>query len=332
MLEPLLLLPLTADPARLVCPAGAVRHDLGGATMGTRWSLRLAAPALPPGLGERIQAELDTVVAEMSHWEPGSHLSRFNAAPADSWHALPPGFAAVMAAALDLAALSDGAFDPAIGAVVDLWGFGAVAAERLPPDPAALAAARAAGGWRRLGFDRATARLHQPGGVRLDLSAIAKGHAVDRVAALLRDAGHPAFLLEIGGELRGEGLRPDGQPWWVDVEPPPGCPLPRTRIGLTGLSVATSGDYRRFHAVDGRRLAHTLDPRTGTPVSNAPPSVSVLHDQAMLADAWATLLTVLGVDAGLALADAHGIAAIFLHRSAHGWLRSLSAAARAMAE
>lgn len=332
MLEPLLLLPLTADPARLVCPAGAVCHDLGGATMGTRWSLRLAAPAYPAGLADRVQAELDAVVAEMSHWEPDSLLSHFNAAPADSWHALPPGFAAVIDAALALAAIGDGAFDPAIGAVVDLWGFGPVAAAALPPPAAALAAARAAGGWRRLDFDRAGSRLRQPGGLRLDLSAIAKGHAVDRVAALLRDAGHPAFLLEIGGELRGEGLRPDGQPWWVDIEPPPGCPLPRTRIGLTGLSVATSGDYRRFHHVDGRRLAHSIDPRTGMPLGDAPPSVSVVHPQAMLADAWATLLTVRGVEAGLALADAHGIAAIFLHRSAHGWLRSLSAAARAMAE
>lgn len=306
---------------------GQVVHALHGQSMGTTWSVRCVGPqGLRLDAIERaVDAALAEVVAQMSHWEPGSELSRFNAAPAGHVQMLPPAFATVMEAALHVAAASGGAYDPGAGELVALWGFGPAGLRPLhdepgfaPPTRAACAAARR--DWRALQWDAATRRLTQPGGLRLDLSAIAKGHAVDRVAAVLAGCGLANHLVEIGGELRGAGLKPEGQPWWVDLEPPaPDCGLAPTRIALHGLAVATSGDYRNHFAdAGGQRRPHTLDPRTGRPIEHGIASVSVVHESAMWADAWSTALTVLGPEAGLALAAAQGLAAQIVWRAADG--------------
>ena len=145
--------------------------------------------------------------------------------------------------------------------------------------------------------------------VALDFSGIAKGYAVDAVAERLRALGCRHFLIEIGGELRGEGIRPDGQPFWVDLETPPDiATLPILRIALCGISVATSGDYRRFREEGGRRLSHSIDPGTCAPADNGVASVSVLHSSTMLADAWATAIGILGPQAGMQLAAREGLA------------------------
>ncbi|MEH3107435.1 MAG: FAD:protein FMN transferase [Sphingomonas fennica] len=282
--------------------------------MGTGWSVRATTHRPPAEVEAAVIAACDAVIAEMSGWIEGSELARFNRAPAGTWQALSPGFFHVLATGIALAAETGGAFDPGAGALVDLWGFGP-AGPRPRPDPAAVAAARTAGDARRIALDRAARRACQPGGVALDLSGIAKGHAVDRVAGALAALGIRHMLVEIGGELRGIGVQPDGQPWWVAVELPPGLALPPVTIGLTGLAVATSGDYRRAGA-DG--LSHTIDPRSGRPIANGIASATILHGEAMMADALATAVTVLGVDQGLALADAHGAAAMLVVREGGG--------------
>jgi thiamine biosynthesis lipoprotein len=273
---------------------------LGGETMGTSWSVRFAAPAGcdPAAIEAEVLARLASIIAEMSHWQADSLISAYNRGEAGSWHALPPDFATVIAAAIDIAEASGGAFDPTVGRLVDLAGFG--------PDPALRSGdarriddARAQAGWERLRFE--DSRLLQPGGLALDLSGIAKGHAVDAVADRLGELGIVHALVEIGGELAGRGVRPDGDPWWVDLEDPPGFALPPLRIALHGLAVATSGDYRRG--------AHTLDPRDGRAAAHGVRSVSVIHPRAMIADAWATALTVLGAEEGLELAAREGLAA-----------------------
>lgn len=272
---------------------------LGGITMGTGWRVRLAVP-IGEDLAELERAivrRLDGLVAEMSHWEPESLLSRFNRAPAGSWSVLPPDFAAVIAAVLEVAARSGGAFDPAIGALVDLWGFGPLP-RRAAPDARALERAVARGGWRSLEWDAPARRLRQPGGLRLDLSGIAKGYAVDCLAAMLAGYGIGHALVEVGGEFAGRGLKPDGEPWWVDLETP-GAVTPPFRVALHQLAVATSGDYVRG--------GHTINPRTGRPVDHAL-AVSVMHRSAMYADAWATALGVLPRGEMVALAEAQGLA------------------------
>ncbi|KQX20012.1 MULTISPECIES: FAD:protein FMN transferase [unclassified Sphingomonas] len=268
--------------------------------MGTGWSVRFAAPSGcdPARVEAAILARLDTIIVEMSHWRPDSLISAFNRGEPASWHDLPADFAEVIAASLHVAERSGGVFDPTIGQLVDLAGFGPDPRQRDASD-ASLAHARQTTGWQRLRL--LDGRLLQPGGLALDLSGIAKGHAVDAVADALGALGIAHALVEIGGELAGRGVRPDGDPWWVDLENPPDIPLPRLRIALHGIAVATSGDYRRG--------AHSIDPRTGRSTANGVRSVSVIHRSAMLADAWATALTVAGPEAGLALAARERIAA-----------------------
>ncbi|MDO6416696.1 FAD:protein FMN transferase [Sphingomonas sp. BIUV-7] len=289
--------------------------------MGTGWRVRLARPPHldPAALRRDILARLAGLVAEMSQWEPDSHLSRFNRAPAGSWADLPPDFATVIACALAIAEQSDGAFDPTLGRAAALLGFGASV-----PAGDDLAAAQAESGWRRLTFDPAARRLRQPGGLWLDLSGIAKGYAVDAVAALLAERGIRHFLVEIGGELVGRGVRPDGEPWWVALESPPGMRLAPLHIALHELAVATSGDYRRG--------AHTIDPATGRPLAAGVISVSVIHESAMLADGWATALTTLGPARGIALATEKRIAARIVIRAGPRPIEHLSPAFAAMLE
>lgn len=272
--------------------------------MGTTWSARIVdAPADCAGA---IHSVLAQIIGEMSNWEPGSDVSRFNRAPVGGWVALPDTLLHVLGAGLDIARQSDGAFDPAIGRLVDDWGFGPLeSAGRAPatssPSP-----------WQSIDIEPGRARRRRD--VLLDLSGIAKGFAVDALAGALGQMGLRHFIVEIGGELRGSGVKPDLQPWWVDVEAPPGLAVPALRVALYGLSIATSGDYRRFRIEDNARLSHSIDPTTGRPVANDIASVTVLHDSAMLADAWATAITVMGHDRGMALATRQGLAVRLVRR------------------
>lgn len=324
---PRILIPaLTALPER---PRGGRVQSLEGQSMGTGWSVRWVGDAGPEALRAAIQERLDLVTAQMSGWERDSDLSRFNRAPAGTWQELPREFMTVLDCALAVAAESGGAFDPGIGRLVELWGFGPQPAPQDGlPEAGRLEAARADSGWARLRLDPACRRALQPGGLSLDLSGIAKGYAVDLVAERLAAAGIGAFLVEIGGELRGQGVKPDGTPWWVALERPPGEAV-RTDdilVALHGLAVATSGDYRRCFHHAGRRYGHTLDPRTGWPVEDRLASVSVLHPSCMRADALATALCVLGPEAGLEHARRHGIAALFLTRGSEGLREHMSPA------
>lgn len=254
-----------------------------------------------------MQATLDGAIAEMSQWEPTSALSRFNRSPIGEWQILPADLRHVLDTALAIGVASGGAFDAAAGALADLWGFGPPRPHTDVPSDAEIAAALAHSG--AAAIERSGDRGRRTADVALDLSGIAKGFAVDALAAALRDAGVADFLVEIGGEFVGAGIKPNGQPWWVELENPPGLTLPPLRIALHGLAVATSGDYRRFVTDGERRLGHTIDPRTGRPIENGVVSVSVIAPDCMTADAWATALTVLGREAGMATAAREKLAA-----------------------
>ena len=307
--------PRRADPARL--------QTLAGRTMGTTWSLVFDNPAMLPRetLNAAVGAALDRVIAQMSTWEPLSDISRYNTAEPGSRHVLKAEFAEVLGCALHWAEASGGAIDPTVGPLVALWGFGAHAAARALPSQDALDAAKSCTGWQRLAFDAGTGAdagsVCQPGGFSLDLSGVAKGFAVDHAVDALRSLGLQNLLMEVGGELRGVGRRPDGSPWRVRVD---GAGAHAPTVALADLAVATSGDRWHVRAEDGRRLSHTIDPRSGEPVASSLvsglASVTVLHAQCMQADALATVLTVLGETEGRAFADRHGIAALFVCREA----------------
>jgi thiamine biosynthesis lipoprotein len=327
------LVPLAIDPG--APPEGGVLTHAAGSTMGTSWSARLLLPSgVRSNLGAQMQLELDGIVAEMSHWDDDSILARYNRAPAGSWHALPPRFVEVLDYATQVAAGSGGAYDPFAGALVNLWGFGPERRYNQPgfyaPAPESVAATLAERASLHPEFDRAGRRLFQPGGAVLDLSSVAKGYAVDRLAWCLEQHGVRHYLVEIGGELRGAGMKPDGQPWWVTLEGVPGADSPATVAALHGLSVATSGDYRRYFAHGAGRASHTLDPRSGYPIANDIASCTILHPSCMAADALSTTITVLGLDAGLAFAEERALAARLLLRRPGGLEERTTAAYQAM--
>lgn len=309
--------------ARQVLPRRVLHWPVrawSGDSMGTCWSVRACARRRPETatVREAIEAELDRVDRQMSTWRADSDLSRYNTAAGPSWVELPGDCYRVVTTALAVARETGGAYDPTVGRLVNLWGFGPAGRREVPPAAAAIEQARADCGWQRLRCDDAKRAVWQPGGVFLDLSAIAKGFAVDQVCASLQRHGIHDYLVEVGGELRASGSRGDGRPWYVAIESPENdVEMPLVGVLCNG-AIATSGDYLRYFESAGQRYSHTIDPRTAEPVSHALAAVTVLHDETMLADAYATAFSVLGADAGLAFAQRHGIAARFVSRAAPG--------------
>ncbi|NBB51091.1 FAD:protein FMN transferase [Rhizobium sp. CRIBSB] len=304
--------------------------------MGTTWSVRLVDF---PGADEAIlsgaiEAELAAIVALFSHWDPRSELARFNAAPAGTWAVSQP-FWSFVDECMDLAGETRGAVDPTLGALVDLWGFGPPGPrpenDPLPTDAEIEAALAVSGRWK-LRFNREARAMIQPGGLKLDLSALAKGHAVDCVSDRLIREGATSHLVEIGGELKGVGVKPDLQPWWVEIEAVPGDDTPPSIVALCGLAVATSGDYRRAFTHSGRVYSHTLDPETGRPVDNGVVSATVIHSRALYADAYATALTTMGPYRAPDWAEAWELAARIVERTPRGLVEHLTPAWRAMME
>ena len=293
-------------------------HTLSGPTMGTSWSVKVVG--LPTGmtlpqLQQDLALLLDMVNQQMSTYIPDSDLSRFNQADADSWHALPADFYQVLAYSLALAGDTNGAYDPTVGPLVNLWGFGPDKATLKAPSDEALAAARARIGWQRVELDAERRAAYQAGGVYVDLSSVAKGFAVDKLAEYLSARGLESYLVEVGGELRASGPKPDGTGWRVAVEKPlPGVRDIARVLELDRGAVATSGDYRNFFEQDGVVYSHIVDPRSGRPVDHLTASVTVLADTCMEADALATAMTVLGPKEGIAFADARQLAVLFIVR------------------
>jgi thiamine biosynthesis lipoprotein len=274
-------------------------------------------------LRARLESELERLAGQLSAWRPDSALSRFNDAAPGTWSVLPEDLFEVLAHALALARDTEGAYDPTIGPLVNAWGFGPQGAPRhQPPTRAELDAARARIGAWRLVLDAPTRRALQPGGVFVDVSSIAPGFAVDRLAATLRSEGIDDYLVELGGEVRAGGRKPDGSDWRVAVEAPPDAALDASTfdlvIALRDAAVGSSGDYRTGFVHAGRRYSHTIDPRSGEPVRHALAAVSVIASDAMQADALAAALMVLGPDAGWEHARARGLAAAFTVRHPEG--------------
>ena len=297
---------------------------LEGPALGTSYSVTVSRAAASDGeaLRAAVTRELEDVDSLMSTYRPDSELSRLNRHRAlDPFPLSEPTFD-VLAAAREVSAATGGAFDVTVGALVEAWGFGPRRAGP-QPSPATIERLRGEAGWRKLVLDSngRYARKAAPA-LQCDLSAIAKGYAADRVGAALDAAGCTDFLVDVGGELVASGANPEGGPWRVGVERPDLAGRTARRIlHITDTAIATSGDYRNFREVDGRRLGHVLDPRTGRPAESFVASATVLHASAMLADAFATALLVLGEEDGLELAERENLAVLLILRDGSGGLR-----------
>lgn len=307
------------------CDSEPQAYHFEGRTMGTRYSITLAR--LPEGLSKtRLQQEFDDrlvrVNREMSTYEADSTISRFNRSTSSDWVAVSPALVEVVRAALELSRLSGGAYDVTIAPLVDLWGFGSGEsfADRVPTEEE-IVRARAQTGYHRLELRTSppTIRKLAPE-LTINLSSIAKGYGVDVLAQYLEGLGLRDFLVEIGGELRASGRSHRGDRWRIVVEKPvPGERSVQRVIEIDDLGVATSGDYRNYFEKNGIRYSHIIDARTGRPISHSLASVTVLAENAMRADGWATMLLLLGEDAAYELAARQDIAAFFIIARADGF-------------
>ena len=304
------------------CSAPPEAQTLQGYTMGTTWSVRLvmpederAAEGLRADVRTDIEEALDTVDRQMSTWRDDSDLTRFNNLSAGESLIVPEEFAAVLEASLELADQTGGYFDPTIGPLVNLWGFGPEGRRDEPPSDEEIESTMARVGWYRLEYDATNRKLTQPGDTYLDFSAIAKGYAVDLVAELLEARGITDYLVDLGGDMRMNGHRPDGDRWRIAVErPDPSTRDIFTIIQVGDKALATSGSYRNFFEYGEQQFSHTIDPNTGRPIPQELVSVTVVHDECMLADGYATAITALGAEDGFEFAREHRLAALLLIR------------------
>ena len=314
-----------AGAALLLCACDRPPREvlLTGPAMGTTWTLRVVpqdVPAEPATLRELVQGVLDEVDLAMSTYRADSAVSRFNSSESTDWIEVPPALADVVAQALRIGEATEGAFDITISPVVALWGFGNAAPRTQPPTDREVAAAQAATGQRHLAVqaDPPALRKALPG-LTLDLDSIAPGYAVDLVAARLEAAGQRRYMIEIGGELRVRGRNAHDEAWRIGIERPDASGRSVDRVvQLEAGAVSTSGDYRDFFESAGIRYSHTLDPRSGRPVTHGLASVTVLQRTAAEADGLATALSVLGPFEGYELAERMGWAALFIERTPDG--------------
>lgn len=300
--------------------AGLKDCRTSGDTMGTRYSARFLAP--PTADVKAIVAALDAAVGavdrQMSNWKPDSDLSRLNRAAPGEWVPVSRNLARVLDRGLEIGRETGHAFDIGVGDLVEAWGFGPSAARRLQHLPSAPQPRPATESLLEVDVAGARARKHGP--LAVDLCGIAKGFGVDELARVLDAHGIAAWLVGIDGELRSRGCKPGGAPWAIAIESPR-----EDRRGATGVielqdaAIATSGDYRHWARVDGERISHTMDPRTGAPLRSGIASVTVVAPNCMDADAYATALMVLGEQAGPAHARRLGLDALFLVREGEGF-------------
>jgi len=295
-----------------------------GQTMGTTYNIRVVVPTEDPNSSEGLHSEIDAVLVEvnrkMSTYDPKSELSKFNQSASTDWQQISLELASVVELSHQISEQSGGAFDITVGPAVNLWNFGPDKKRKQFPTDDEISDALKKIGYQQLEVSVEPPKLKKSSElVYVDLSAIAKGYGVDEVARLLKERGFTDFMVEIGGEVYAAGIKPNGDPWQIGVEKPTSTgQFVYSVVGLSGMALATSGDYRNFFEHKGVRYSHTIDPTTGRPVKHNLTSVSVMHSNCAKADAYATTLLVLGPDEGYNLAQKHNLAALFQIRQKNG--------------
>ena len=308
--------------------------ELRGATMGTSYSVKAVYPIEPPVAQEDLKSEIDRELGRinqlMSTYDPESELSRFNVWSSTVPFEVSPDTLEVIRAARDLYESTGGLFDPTVGPLVDLWGFGPEKRRTAPPSREEIEAGRVLVGMNRLTEGPGNAIAKEVPGLHLDLSAIAKGYGSDKVSELLLRKGFADHMVEIGGEIVVRGLNRNRKPWSLGIDSPDQPPGRRELIhmlALTNAALATSGNYRNFFEHEGVHYTHVIDPRTGYPVPDTVRSVTVIAPSCMRADGAATAVMVMGATRGLEWAERKGdLEALILARDSDGGTQELRTA------
>jgi thiamine biosynthesis lipoprotein len=282
--------------------------------MGTRWSAQFHAPIDRdiPGVFDQLAAAVCKVDAEMSNWRVDSDLSRLNRAAPGEWVSIAPNLATVLTRALAIGRGTGNAFNIGVGALVSAWGFGPAGDDDMRNDTTSHPCLPIE---EVLEVDAPNCRARRHAAVSFDLCGIAKGFGVDELARVLDRHEIDSWLVGIDGEMRARGCKPDGAKWAIAIEAPHfERREPMSVIELGDAAIATSGNYRHWRHIDGKRISHTMDPRTGKPLLNSLASVTVVARDCTAADAFATAFMVLGVNEGIALAERHGLNALLVAR------------------
>ena len=302
----------------LSCAEEAHYNKITGNTMGTTYSVIVkSGTASPQEIYQDIEVELKDINQLMSTYIPDSEINRFNQLQDNSCFRFSSKTWEVLLAAQAIYEETDGAFDITLGPLISRWGFNAEEYEEKVPSSEEVSKLMAEVGTDKLTYDIHNQCIHKNHpGITINLSAIAKGYGVDQVADIVEKHGVENYLVEIGGETKTKGKNPSGSVWRVAVEKPVSVTQQKMLVvGLKDSSIATSGDYRNYFEVNGQRFSHTIDPKTGYPVTHKLTSVSVIHPQNMYADAYATALTVMGTEDALSFAESHKLAAFLISQN-----------------
>ncbi|HHR5847506.1 TPA: FAD:protein FMN transferase [Providencia alcalifaciens] len=327
MLNRKVLTPVLLFAATLLLAAcgGPEQKNLQGQTMGTYYSVKFVTDSSEPS-SEAIQAEIDKRLEEvndqMSTYRPGSELSRFNQSnEVNEPFPVSAATAKVVSKAIEINKLTDGSLDVTVGPLVNLWGFGPEGRVTKAPTDEELEKRRA---W--IGIDKLSVQgnnlIKTIPELYVDLSSIAKGYGVDVVAEYLESININDYMLDIGGEVRTKGKNGKDAPWRIAIEKPATDGVSQTAqeiIEPGDLSIATSGDYRNYFEQNGVHFSHTIDPKTGKPISHNLVSITVLAEDCMTADGLSTGLNVMGPEAGLALAEKMNVPVFMIIKTDKGF-------------
>lgn len=309
----------------LVLLAGCGKEDpvvrVEGPTMGSTWSVQFVPAAQGPA-SDQVKQEVETILAEVdqhfSTYRQDSDVARFNRLPAGSCQAMPADVIKLVRLGETLWRESGGAFDLSVEPLMNLWGFGPQSREEKVPDAQRLAQIRARVGQGHLRIDGD--QLCKDIDLELDFNSIAAGYSVDRISERLRGLGIASLLVEVTGELKAIGRKPDGSPWRVALElPREDRQIAEQILAVDGLGVSTSGDYRNYFEENGQRFSHTFDARFGKPVSHSLAAVTVFDPSALVADGYSTLLLILGPEQAWDFAVAQDLAAVLVTRADSGF-------------
>ena len=335
LLAKALLLVACSQPAEPLAPAVSAPEPqlvkLKGQIFGTTWLVSYVEPEPAPMSSEQLQnaisLRLNEIDALMSTWKTDSELSLLNASETGVWYGLSQQLLDMLVLAREISLQTGGAFDITVGPLVNLWGFGPNGKVEQVPPQLFIDAARTRVGIDKFSLDIDNRRIMKSADIYLDLSAIAKGHAVDAVSDLLADRGISNHLVEIGGEVKVMGSKIDAQPWQIGLESPSiDSPTLQRVVQIKDISVATSGDYRNYFAEDGVRYSHIIDPVSGRPIEHHLASVTVLHADSANADALATALFVMGPERALDFAERNELAVFMLVKQGDSFVESYSSA------
>jgi len=300
-------------------------YSLSGPTMGTSYNIKLVLPSSRAKQLENLSLKVETVLAEvneqMSTYQNTSELSLYNSSAPGDWIVVSDGLFTVISAAQSLSVASQGGFDITVGPLVNLWGFGPTHHLDKVPSESELVEAFARTGYEKLSLDNKKKALKKDSDLYLDLSSIAKGYGVDKVLELLASNNIESALVEVGGEIRAMGVKPNGGAWKIAIE----SPFSNTRaiqkvINIGDMALATSGDYRNYFEKEGVRYSHTINPKTGKPITHKLASVTVLHKSCMMADGLATMFMVMGPESALQYANENKLAIFMLVKSESGFI------------